>query len=74
MQKKDNNLCVKGEGFTSILRRIEIAIESYSFELFCYTSNEKFNFPDGIDGVLGGDFFKRYGWVIDYKHECIIIK
>lgn len=65
---------VRGEGYTSILRSIEITIEGYSFETFCYTSNEIFNFPDGIDGLLGSDFLNRYGWVIDYKHKCIVIK
>lgn len=73
-RKKLTSYGVKGEGYTSILRSIEVEIESHTFEVFCYTSNEKFNFPDGIDGLLGSDFLYRYGWVIDYKHKCIVIK
>lgn len=73
-RRKVTTYGVKGEGYTSILRSIEIEIEGYTFEVFCYTSNEKFNFPDGTDGLLGSDFLDRYGWVIDYKHKCIVIK
>ena len=73
-RKKSIAQGVIGEPYTTILRSIDIVIDGHTYETFCYTSKEQFNFSDGIDGLLGSDFFDKYGWIIDYKHKCIVIK
>lgn len=63
-----------GNTFTGKLRGMKIEIAKHPFELYCWAVGDETNIPIGFDGLLGSDFFNKYGWCIDYKNKCIIIK
>lgn len=72
-RRKNISYGIVGESYRGILRSIDVQIAEHHFEIFCYTIDYDCNLPEGIDGLLGSDFFSKYGWCIDYKQKCIII-
>lgn len=72
-KRKFKQYGIVGESFNGILRSITIQIAEHHFEVFCYAIDNNLNLPKGVDGLLGSDFFSKYGWSIDYKQKYIII-
>ena len=56
-------------GVSTILREIHLKYKSSEYEVHVWTSSDvegTFKMA-GVDGLLGSDFLKKYGWRIDYK-------
>ncbi|WP_303180765.1 hypothetical protein [uncultured Butyricimonas sp.] len=74
-RRKTEAFGVVGDRYELILRSINITIAQQDFEVFCYEMKTiTSNLAPDIAGLLGTDFFDKYNWIIDYKHERIIIK
>lgn len=58
-----------GGGVSTILREIYLKYKNSEYEVQVWTSSDMegtFKMA-GVDGLLGSDFLKKYGWRIDYK-------